>query len=176
MDFQTAIVERFAAGQDALLDATASAIEAARKAGMRVIYVVVGFRPSFPEVSPRNAMFARIRSMGGIATDIDPRVAPMPSDVIVTKHRIGAFTGTDLEMILRANDIDTLVLCGIATSGVVLSTLRHASDLDYRTIVLSDCCSDADADVHTCLIEKIFPRQATVTGSSAFVASLRQDV
>ncbi|MGH7440727.1 MAG: cysteine hydrolase family protein [Polyangiaceae bacterium] len=46
--------------------------------------------------------------------------------------------GTDLDMILRANGIDTLVLGGIATSGVVLSTVRHAADADYRLVVVAD--------------------------------------
>jgi nicotinamidase-related amidase len=173
MDFQTAIVERFAAGQDALLEATSSSIAAARRTAMRVIYVVVGFREGFPEVSPRNQTFAAVKTMGRIATDVHPRLAPMNSEIAITKHRVGAFTGTDLDMILRANEIDTLVLCGIATSGVVLTTLRHAADLDYRIVVLADCCSDMDAEVHDCLMNKIFPRQATVIDSRIFTASLR---
>src|ERR1700680_4375456 len=132
MDFQVPIVERLAVGQDALLEATAAAIAAARRSGMRVIYVVVGFRVGLPEISPRNKSFSRIKASGGFATDIHPRLAPASDDVIVTKHRVGAFAGTDLDMVLRAHDVETLVLCGIATSGVVLSTLRHAADADYR--------------------------------------------
>ena len=50
---------------------------------------------------------------------------------MVTKHRVGAFTGTDLDMILKAHRMETLILAGIATSGVVLSTVRHAADADY---------------------------------------------
>jgi nicotinamidase-related amidase len=65
-------------------------------------------------------------------------------------------------VVLRAGDVDTLVLTGIATSGVVLSTLRQAADLDYRLVVLSDACLDADAEVHRVLTEKVFPRQADV--------------
>jgi nicotinamidase-related amidase len=148
MDFQVPIVERFAIGREALLAATAAAIDAARRSRMRVIYVVVGFRPGLPEISPRNMSFSRLKASGGLATDIHPKVAPAADEVIVTKHRVGAFAGTDLDMILRSHDIDTLVLGGIATSGVVLSTLRHAADADYRIFVLRDCCSDLDADVH----------------------------
>jgi len=51
---------------------------------------------------------------------------------------------------------------GIATSGVVLSTLLQAVDADYRVIVVKDCCADADPEVHRCLVEKIFPRLASV--------------
>jgi nicotinamidase-related amidase len=172
MDFQSSIVERFTAGQDALLSATAETIAAARRSKMRVIYVVVGFRPGFPEISARNKSFSAIKTSGGFATDIHPRVAPAADDVIITKHRVGAFLGTDLDMILRASDIDSLVMCGIATSGVVLSTLRYAADADYRIIVLRDCCSDSDPETHTCLLEKIFPRQATVMNSAEFIQGL----
>jgi len=65
-------------------------------------------------------------------------------------------------VLLRAGDIDTLVLTGIATSGVVLSTLRQAADLDYRLVVLADACLDGDQEVHRVLTEKVFPRQADV--------------
>lgn len=172
MDFQVPIVERFATGQDALLKATAAAIAAARRSSMLVIYVVVGFRPGLPEISPRNKSFSRLKASGGIATDIHPRLAPEAEDVIVTKHRVGAFAGTDLDMILRAHEIDTLIMCGIATSGVVLSTLRHASDSDYQIVVVRDCCSDQDGEVHACLMDKVFPRQADVIDSATFVRSM----
>jgi len=172
MDFQIPIVENYAADKERLLAATAGAIAAARKAGMRVIYVVVGFRPGMPEISARNKAFSEAKARGPMSSEIHSAVAPQAGEVIVTKHRVGAFFGTDLDMILRAHDIDTLVLCGIATSGVVLSTVRHASDADYRLVVLRDCCSNPDADVHACLMDKLFPRQATVTDAAAFIRAL----
>jgi nicotinamidase-related amidase len=73
-------------------------------------------------------------------------------------------------MILRAGDIDHLVLTGIATSGVVLSTLRQAADLDFALTVLADGCLDADPEVHRVLTEKVFPRQADVTTVADWVA------
>jgi nicotinamidase-related amidase len=166
MDVQTAVVEMIATDK-ALLTRTASLIEAARKAGMRVIYVVVGFRAGYPEVSPRNASFGPIRESGRFAEgspgiEVHPAVAPAPGDVIVTKHRVSAFVGTDLEMILCANGIDTLILTGIATSGVVLSTVRHAADADYRVVVVEDCCADRDAEVHRVLMEKVFARHVVM--------------
>lgn len=82
--------------------------------------------------------------------------------MIVTKRRVGAFTGSDLEVVLRAQLISTLVLAGISTSGVVLSTVRDAADRDLGIVVLSDACTDQNADVHQLLIEKIFPMQALV--------------
>ena len=91
-----------------------------------------------------------------------------PGDFIVTKKRVSAFTGSDLEVLLRAIDVKHLVLSGIATGGVVLSTLREAADKDYKITVLSDCCADIDAEVHRVLTTKIFPRQATVITSLDF--------
>lgn len=177
MDFQTSIVDLVAADKDALLARTAGLLEAAREGGMKIIYVVVGFRPGYPEVSPRNQSFGPIRESGRFAhgsagTEVHRVLAPMPDDVVVTKHRVSAFTGTDLEMVLRASSIDTLVLTGIATSGVVLSTVRHAADADYRLVVVEDCCSDRDAEVHRVLTEKVFVRQATVTAAGAVIGAL----
>ncbi len=81
---------------------------------------------------------------------------------MVVKRRVSAFTGSDLEVVLRSLDSKHLVLTGVATSGVVLSTLREAADKDYRITVLADCCTDRDADLHQVLISKVFPVQAEV--------------
>ncbi|HEX8789633.1 MAG TPA: isochorismatase family cysteine hydrolase [Polyangiaceae bacterium] len=167
MDFQTAVVEMIATDRDALLARTARLVGAARSAGMRVVYVVVAFRAGYPEVSPKNQSFAPIRDSGRFTegssgTEVHAAVAPKAGEAVVTKHRVSAFAGTDLDMILRANGVDTLVLAGLATSGVVLSTLRHAADADYRITVVEDCCGDRDPEVHRVLMEKVFARQATV--------------
>jgi nicotinamidase-related amidase len=177
MDYQTLIVENFADGKDALLAKVTRLIDAARKAKMPVIYVVVGFRAGYPEASPRNQSFSAIRGTGMFVegspgSGIHAAVALKAEDVIVTKHRVGAFHGTDMEVVLRSQGIDTLVLAGIATSGVVLSTVRHAADADYRIIVAGDCCSDRDAEVHRMLLENVFPRQATVATADEVIAAL----
>ena len=177
MDYQTAIVENSATDKDGLLTRTSALLAAARRTGMTVIYVVVGFRAGHPEISPRNMIFSAIRQSGvfgpgGAGAEIHPAVAPQERDIVVVKHRVGAFLGTDLEMVLRSNGIDTLVLAGIATSGVVLSTLRHAADADFRIVVAADCCSDRDAEVHRVLLEKVFPRQAQVVSADAILQAL----
>jgi nicotinamidase-related amidase len=87
---------------------------------------------------------------------------------------VGPFSTTNLDAILRAKSIETLVLMGIRTSGVVLSTVRWAADIDYRLIVLSDCCADPDEEVHRVLIEKVllFLGQATIVTSQEFLKAL----
>jgi nicotinamidase-related amidase len=82
--------------------------------------------------------------------------------MVITKRRVSAFTGSDLEVVLRGQGIQHLVLTGIATSGVVLSTLREAADKDFQLSVIADCCADADEEVHRVLTSKVFPRQAEV--------------
>jgi nicotinamidase-related amidase len=177
MDFQSATVDSIPVDKNALLGRMAGLVEGARKAGMKVIYVVVGFRPGYPEASPRNQVFGPIRATGRFIegspeTQVHPGVTPKPDDVIVTKRRVSAFWGTDLEVLLRCHGVETLVLAGLATSGVVLSTLRHAADADYRVVVVEDCCADRDAEVHRVLMEKVFMRQSTVVKAEDVLASL----
>lgn len=176
MDVQQTIVDRFGSDPD-YLPRLRSAIDAATAAGLPVIYVVVGFRPGFPEISARNKAFGAIRNTGTFAGEADlrihPEVAPGAGDIVVTKKRVSAFAGSDLDLVLRAGEIDSLVLTGIATSGVVLSTLRQAADLDFGLTVLSDGCLDADEEVHRVLTEKVFPRQADVSTVDAWVSAIR---
>jgi nicotinamidase-related amidase len=178
MDVQNSIVERFA--DATVLDRAAEAVAAARGAGVPVIYVRVAFRPGYPEVSPRNKSFAALRDGGGLADDdaraIHPAVAPEPGEVVVTKRRVSAFAGSDLDVVLRAGAVEELVLCGIATSGVVLSTLRAAADLDFGLTVLRDACADSDPEVHRVLMDKVFPRQAEVVDVTDWAAALAAPV
>jgi nicotinamidase-related amidase len=178
MDVQQGIVQRLGDDQG-LLGRIATAIDAARAAGIPVIYIVVRFRKGYPEVSERNRAFAAIRGAGAAmeesnpATAIHPAIAPQDGDIVVTKRRVSAFSGSDLDVVLRALQVDGLVLAGIATSGVVLSTLRAAADMDFRCTVLSDCCADGDEEVHRVLTTKLFPRQAAVLTVDAWRAGLQ---
>lgn len=166
MDVQKGIVQNLE-GKENLFSSLKTAIHAARKNNIPVIYVVVGFRKNYPEVSSANKMFTNISGSGRKLDnenhyEVANEVAPQEGELVVNKKRVSAFTGSDLEVILRAKEIKHLVLSGVATSGVVLSTLREAADKDYKLTVLSDCCADRDEEVHRVLTTKIFPRQADV--------------
>ncbi|WP_344677732.1 cysteine hydrolase [Saccharopolyspora taberi] len=156
------------------------AIDGARAAGMPVIYVVVELRPDDQEVSPRNrpltaAARAGLFREGDPGTEIHPDVAPHPGDVTVTKRRGSAFSGSDLDLVLRARGIQELVLTGIATSGVVLHTACRANDLDLGLTVLADACLDTDPEVHRVLIEKLFPQWADVVSVEEWLQPAWQD-
>ena len=184
MDCQAGIVSIYTREtKDAFLVRVASVLNHARATGMTIIHIQVGFRPGLPEISSRNALFGAIKSSEQHQqlfrephATIPDTIAPQGNEIVITKHRISAFAGTDLDMILRANDIDTLVLYGISTSGVVLSTLIDAADADYRLAVIGDCCADLDAALHDCLIQRFYPTRGAVFSSEDFiVASSRTD-
>jgi nicotinamidase-related amidase len=179
MDCQAGIVSIYAQPQEEFLGRAAGVLRAARMSGMAVIHVQVGFRPGLPEVSSRNTLFAALKSNPqhqqlflGSAGAIHPALGPEPEDIVVTKHRVSAFAGTDLEMLLRAREIETLAMFGIATSGVVLSTLTEAFDLDYRVAVISDCCADRDVELHNVLIRNLFPTRGVVLTATEFASAL----
>src|ERR1700730_6423934 len=151
MNFQRMVVDSYAVDKEALLSRVKRLAVTARNAGAMVIHVVVGFQLGYPEVSGRNPVFSNLKAggllaMGDPTAAIHPELIPQPGDVVVTKQRVSAFTGTNLDMILRSHNIDMLLLTGILTQGVVLSTLRHAADMDYRAVVVADGCADKDPD------------------------------
>ena len=176
MDLQADIVAMLGAEAAAVLERVAPLIEGARAAGVLVVYVVLGFRPGYPEVSARNVGFSTIagsgRFLGPAGADLPAAIAPNDGDVVVIKHRVSAFHGTDLDLILRAKSIDTLILTGIATSGIVLSTACHATDADYRLAIVRAACADRDAEVHRVLLEKVLVRRATVLTAAETIAAL----
>jgi nicotinamidase-related amidase len=176
MDLQNGIIGSLL-GLDAFVERLAGARDAARTAGVTIGYVRVALTPEEAAAVPPASRFAEAAASGRMdadapATQIDERLTPADGEIVVRKSRVGAFSTTDLAAQLDARRIDTLVLTGVATSGVVLSTLRDAADRDYRILVLEDGCADRDPEVHRVLLEKVFPRQATVTTVDAFVAAV----
>jgi nicotinamidase-related amidase len=176
MDFQHGVVERL--GSPPVVDAADRAVKAARVSKIPVLFVRVAFRPGYPEITESNRAFSAISQAGDTmtldhpATQVHAALEPLPDEPVIVKRRVSAFSGSDLGILLRAAEADTLVLAGIATSGVVLSTLRQAADLDYRITVLSDACADPDPEVHRVLMEKVFPRQARVTSTEEWIETL----
>jgi nicotinamidase-related amidase len=178
MDFQHGIVERL--GAPSVIDAADRAVKAARAAGIPVMFVRVAFRSGYPEIAESNTTFSAVSAQAGDAytqdhpaTQVHASLAPQDGEPVVLKRRVSAFSGSDLDVLLRGAQADTLIMAGIATSGVVLSTLRQAADLDYRITVLADACADADEEVHRVLTQKVFPRQALVTTTDEWIAELQ---
>ena len=158
MDFQVGIVGSVARDPEGTVRRASSVLEAARTAGIPVLFVQHrGGR--FEQDSPDAAWV--------------PALAPQPGETLLRKRKAGAFSTTALDVTLREQGRDTLVLMGVATSGCVLSTVRWGADINYRLVVVKDACDDADEEVHRVLTEKLFPRQATVVTAAEFVAAAR---
>ncbi|KAA0999144.1 cysteine hydrolase [Paraburkholderia panacisoli] len=178
MDYQASITGSLGGSMD-FIDAARNAIDALREKGGRICYVRVAFEESdYDRFPAHSAMGARIKAARVDTSNVSPKtavhaaIAPASGDIVVRKTRVGAFSTTDLDAQLKTLGVETLVLAGVHTGGVVLTTVREAHDLDYRVIVLSDACADPDQEVHDCLISKIFPRQSTVMTSAEFEAHL----
>jgi len=180
MDYQAGIIAMLDQ-PDGLIARVAETIALARRHAVHVGYVRVAFTDADYEAAPaKSRMAAQVRAAGRAlhadvaATAIDERVAPAPGEIVVRKIRVGAFSTTDLDAQLREREVDTLILAGISTSGVVLSTVRDGYDRDYELLVLADACADREPGVHQFLTEKIFPRQASVITTEELAATLER--
>lgn len=155
MDFQNGIVP-LATDADALVERVKGAIADVRAAGGTIGYVRVAFtEDDWAAVPETNKGFTAVAAAKMLhhevpATQIDQRKAPEDDDIVVRKIRYGSGSTTDLHQQLSDRDIDTLVLSGISTSGVVLSTLMDAADRDYRVFVLTDGVADPTPRLTRC--------------------------
>ena len=172
MDVQSTIV---APAPSEMLEAVARAIAGARTAGVPVVYVRVALRPGRCGVSPRNKRLTRLHaelSEGAPGLEFHPAIAPKPNDIVLTKHRVSAFAGSGLDVLLRSFGTTHLVLTGVSTSTVVLMTAMTAADLDFDITVLSDGCFDGRHRVHDMLMSDILPAMATVTTAAKWLTGL----
>jgi nicotinamidase-related amidase len=106
--------------------------------------------------------------------DLVPELDAQPGDDLVTKQRVGAFLGTDLDERLRQRGVTQIFLTGIATSGGVESTARSAYDLGYNVVFVADAMTDRDADSHRHCIEKFFPRIGEVEIAANVLKAIEQ--
>lgn len=174
LDFQRGVLAN-APGCESALSNASRAVEFARKNHFLIIHVGLGFSEGHPEIPdfPSPLLLAKQKNLFVIRTpsaEFHDAIFS-PGELVVYKQRISAFSENALDLTLRSRSIDHLVLFGIATSGIVLSTLRRAFDLNYRSVVLKDACFDSDPEVHRVLTEKVFPRQAQVVTTDALISA-----
>ncbi|WP_369387491.1 cysteine hydrolase family protein [Streptomyces sp. CG1] len=182
MDYQPAILALLPEGDgNALLGRVEGAIAGVRANGGTIAYVRVGFTEAdwdaIPAINKSFAPLAQHRVMHheDPATAIHERLDPQDGDIIVRKTRYGGMSTTDLDRQLRERGITTLVVSGISTSGVVLSTVIDAADRDYQLYVLSDGVADPDTEVHNGLLHQVFPSRAHIVDTAELHALLRGD-
>jgi len=163
MHYQTDILRLFPSVAPALLANTRKLCDAARAKGLRVYFANLRFAPGYPEVSPLNKNGQGIKGLGLFIDDrLSPELGRRPDEPLIIAHRASVFFGTDLQVRLSAQGVDSLILVGIASTGVVLSTVAYASDADFRLYTVKDCCYDPDEVVHDHLFSTAFDSRTTV--------------
>ncbi len=135
------------------LDNVASLIDFVRTAGGLIIGVRLGFSSDYREQPEASPLFGQAKKFGALqmgtpATDFHAKLSFRPDDVTLWKHRVSAFFGTPLDLILRNRGIRDVLISGVATDLAVQAGARDAHDRDYRVTVISDACAAANDDDH----------------------------
>ncbi len=163
MHYQTDILELFPSVAPTLLANTRKLCDAARAKGVSVYFANLRFSRGYPEVSPLNKNGQGIKQLGLFVDDQpSPELGRQANEPLVIAHRASVFFGTDLEARLCAHGVDSLIMVGIASTGVVLSSVAYASDADFRLYTVKDCCYDPDQVVHDHLFSTAFESRTTV--------------
>ncbi len=158
------------------IENTARAIAAARNKGVLVVHVGVAFRPGHPEISGNAPLFAGVKNADALVegtwgAEFHPGVKPAEGEMVVIKRGVSALTGTELNPVLRAKGITTLVLTGIATNFVVEGTARDAVDNGYSVVVLKDCCASFTDELHQFSLQ-VLPQLTTISTADEFIQAL----
>lgn len=143
-----------------VIDNTAKALAKARAANIKIGYVRVGFSPDYRECPPTSPIFqgakkAGMFKLGTWGTEVHPALAPAPGEFDIVKHRVSPFYATSLEALLRTHRIERLYLCGVSTTGAVLSAAKEGHDRDYELFIVDDCCCALNEEQHRAAIDGV---------------------
>ena len=156
---------------DAMTEKLNSLTETAREAGAKVIFV----KTTHDEWtdSPVRKALPRYQTMYLCKTDSWGAefygVSPRPDDRIVTKHRFSAFLNTELDVILRAMEIKTVIVCGVATHVCVDCTARDAFQRDYFTVIPADCTTTSDPQLQESTLINLERHYGDITTSDEVI-------
>jgi nicotinamidase-related amidase len=154
---------------------TGRLLDAARAAGSTVAYTRVAWQPGYTDLvanSPLLGIVVQSQCLveGSDTAEIVPELTPADGDLVVTHQRVGGFSASQLDTLLRSRGIDTVLFTGVATNASVEGTARQASDLGYRTVVVADACSAADQATHEASIASLGLLAEIVTSADAIAA------
>lgn len=159
--------DSYAAGSkrlDAPVDATKRLLDAARPAGIPIIYTTSPWRPDtadqpFKSAADRSEGF---REWDERAVQIDDRLAPHPEDYVIEKESASAFAGTHLVGYLLERGVDSVLITGCSTSACIRATATDAKSLRFRPIIVRECVGDRVAAAHIFTLFDIQARFADV--------------
>ena len=160
-------------------------LDAARRAGLLVVHTREGHRPDLADLHPAkrtrggktfigtDGPMGRILVRGEKGHDFIPELYPIEGEPILDKPGKGAFYETDLHLILEANGIRSLILCGVTTEVCVNTTAREANDRGYEVLVVEDAVASYFPEFHRVALEMIRAQGAIVgwVAQSAAVSS-----
>ena len=154
--------------QNDVLGKTSRLLDAARRAGVKVIYVSVKFRSGHPEASRHPGLLQAVVGANALVEGtwgaaIHDAVTPREGEPVVTKRAVSAFAGSDLQHLLVTAGIDTLLLAGVATNFVVEGTAREACDRGYNVFIVGDCCASMSQEAHDSALTTALPFLSTIT-------------
>jgi ureidoacrylate peracid hydrolase len=167
---------------------TAAAVEAARQAGIKVVWIKMGFQADLSDLGaedvPNGFLFLHLGVKEGVlardewGTDIVEELTPEDGEPVIYKTRFSAFYRTDLDELLRSYGAKHLVITGCTTSICVESTIRDAFFRDYHCILLEDCAAEpmgrnlsrSNHEATVLLVERIF---GSVSNSNDFINAVQ---
>jgi len=134
-------------------------IDQARKMGLTIVYI----RTTHSEWTDTASWIYRTSQKSGLSTcregtwgaDFYDGIVPLPSERVVIKHRYSAFINTDLNTVLKARGIQSILVCGVATNVCVETTARDGYMYDYYVTMIDDCSAAYDAKLHMSTLENI---------------------
>lgn len=136
-------------------------VPAARQAGLPVIWTRMCYRPDYAdggllvhELRPALKALGALRE-GSPDAELLPEANVDPGDLVIAKQRYSAFHGTLLESLLRAREVESLLVAGVTTSMCVESTVRDAAQRDYRCFVVADACGDFALERHAASLDAL---------------------
>ncbi len=172
IDLQKGIVDSVRPAVERVITNAAALADAFRAHGRTVVLVnVAGGAPGRTDVQAAGG--SRPTPPEGFA-DLVPELGADPRDILLTKHRWGAFTGSDLDKQLRVLGITQVVIGGVSTSVGVETTARSAYELGYNVVLATDAMLDRDPVCHEHSIARVFPKLGETSTTEAIHAALEQ--
>lgn len=149
-----------AANRGTLVSNAARLLTLARKAGIPVVSVRIAFRPDHADVVPnctifRNVIAGKAMIDGSWGAEFHEGLGPRDGEFVVKHSRVNAFHGSQLEEVLRVLRADRLIVAGVATNSVVLTTVACAADMGYEVTVVQDACSSGNPALHASSLENM---------------------
>jgi nicotinamidase-related amidase len=161
-----------------LLETVTRVLDAARHTSATIVYITVSFRDDYADAPAHSPLFQAekvrgVMKVGSPGAAICEELTPQTGDLVINKHGVDPFNSTHLANVLRARDVETLVLMGVWTNYVVEATARTGADSGYRIIVVTDGCASDTEDHHQFFVTQILPMLGTAATASDVIAALR---